>query len=224
MRDMLDNIADLAFTHAEKELGLQPARKLEREKQSLFPGIDETIDEYSRERAFWLTGIERTEILLKTKGYLLEWAKSERNELVIEDGIREVLASWLPERDRAGRIINVAHRTEVVVRTNLSDMYNYSRWMHFQQPALQNFMEGYQYSAIMDGRTTPVCRYLHGKMISKEESSEYNPPNHFNCRSILIPITITQQLDFDTELEKRGDLSLAESHLPQKGFRTRAIK
>ena len=46
---------------------------------------------------------------------------------------------------------------------------------------------GYQYSAIMDDRTSDICSGLHGKFF--KAGDEPIPPMHFNCRSTLIPIT-----------------------------------
>jgi hypothetical protein len=50
---------------------------------------------------------------------------------------------------------------------------------------------GFQYSSIIDNDTTETCRQLDGKTraIDDYESAKLDPPNHFNCRSILVPIT-----------------------------------
>ena len=48
-------------------------------------------------------------------------------------------------------------------------------------------MAAYQYSAILDDRTSAICEGLHGKIF--KAGSEPIPPMHFNCRSLLIPIT-----------------------------------
>ncbi len=45
----------------------------------------------------------------------------------------------------------------------------------------------YQYSAILDDVTSDICAGLDGKIF--EAGSEPIPPLHFNCRSLLIPIT-----------------------------------
>jgi SPP1 gp7 family putative phage head morphogenesis protein len=49
---------------------------------------------------------------------------------------------------------------------------------------------GFQYSSIIDNDTTDVCRQLDGKTraIDDYESAKFDPPKHFNCRSILVPI------------------------------------
>ena len=56
-------------------------------------------------------------------------------------------------------------------------------------------LSGYEYNAILDARTTETCEYLHGKtiLVNDGQVPENAPPNHFGCRSILIPITITDK-------------------------------
>lgn len=50
---------------------------------------------------------------------------------------------------------------------------------------------GFLYSAVMDNDTTDICRALNGqtRAIDDNVSAKFDPPNHFNCRSILIPIS-----------------------------------
>lgn len=53
---------------------------------------------------------------------------------------------------------------------------------------------GYQFSAILDGRTTAICMSLDG-IVVKPYSSEYYdyiPPRHRNCRSIYVAILMTE--------------------------------
>jgi uncharacterized protein with gpF-like domain len=70
-------------------------------------------------------------------------------------------------------------------------------------PELGDFVEGLEYSAILDSRTTEVCKSLNGRQYKKDDSvwNSITPPNHFNCRSVLIPITI---LDVWKPSKKKG--------------------
>lgn len=70
-------------------------------------------------------------------------------------------------------------------RTKHTEVMNYGRQAEFEASGV---VSGFLYSAIMDGRTTEICRGLHGKKFKK--GTEPIPPMHFNCRSLLIPITI----------------------------------
>lgn len=53
--------------------------------------------------------------------------------------------------------------------------------------------EKYLYTAVLDSRTTPICRALDGKVFSHGKGPL--PPQHFNCRSrkVNIPIGLEQQ-------------------------------
>ncbi len=59
----------------------------------------------------------------------------------------------------------------------------------FEHP---DIIQGFQYSAIIDSRTTPICQSLDGKTFEFTDSKalELRPPLHWNCRSILIAITM----------------------------------
>jgi SPP1 gp7 family putative phage head morphogenesis protein len=77
----------------------------------------------------------------------------------------------------------------ITARTILHAVYN--------RGALQDMIDlpgliGFEFSAIIDSRTTDICQHLDGKIIKKEDIYKYTPPLHWGCRSTLIPI-------FDTE-------------------------
>lgn len=91
-------------------------------------------------------------------------------------------------------------------RDSLVSLERYSRTKHTEvmNRGRQEFFEstgivaGYQYSAIMDSRTTVICAGLHGKTFVK--GTEPVPPMHFNCRSTIIPITIFEDFEADTKV------------------------
>jgi len=76
-----------------------------------------------------------------------------------------------------------AARLETVVRTNVVEAYNQGRIATFIRPDMMPFLDGIRYSAILDSRTTPVCRYLHERIFRPEDITITGliPPNHFNC-------------------------------------------
>jgi SPP1 gp7 family putative phage head morphogenesis protein len=103
-----------------------------------------------------------------------------------------------------------AHRLETVVRTNYFEALNEARYNYFTDPALGDFVQAMEYSAILDSRTTSICQHLDGRVFNKESDNweKYRPPNHFNCRSLLIAVT-----ENDTWTESK-DPTLD----PQSGF------
>jgi SPP1 gp7 family putative phage head morphogenesis protein len=88
-------------------------------------------------------------------------------------------------------------RLETIVRTNLTDAYNQGRLVQGREAG--DFLEAWQYSAIMDDRTTPVCRELDGKVFMADDPNvdTLRPPRHFNCRSVLVPIVIGDEYNAD---------------------------
>jgi SPP1 gp7 family putative phage head morphogenesis protein len=112
--------------------------------------------------------------------------------------------------DELGRNINTPHRMETMVRTNTFDAINTARFGYFTDPALNGFVEALEYSAVLDDRTTEICQDLDGHVHAVDSNvwERYQPPNHYNCRSLLIPVTKAD------DWEESGEPSIE----PQKGF------
>ena len=92
---------------------------------------------------------------------------------------------------------------------------NEARFALFEDPALEGLVVAYEYSAVLDDRTTAICESLDGAIYADNSevwtgSPRYIPPNHYNCRSLLIPIFSTDQWD--------GIESDPPSVDPQEGF------
>ena len=84
---------------------------------------------------------------------------------------------------------------ERFARTKFTDVMNRGRLAAFNDSGV---VAAYQYSAILDDRTTEICAGLHGKIFSNGQ--EPIPPMHFNCRSLLVPITKYEDFEVDTEV------------------------
>lgn len=81
---------------------------------------------------------------------------------------------------------------ERFARTKTTEVMNRGRVAVFKE---SDIVDGFQFSAILDGSTTVICAGLHGKQFAKGD--EPIPPLHFNCRSLLIPITKFEKLEPD---------------------------
>ena len=60
-------------------------------------------------------------------------------------------------------------------------------------------VKGWQFLAILDKRTTTICRARHGMILKKDDPrvrGSFRAPCHWNCRSILSPVTIFEDLPF----------------------------
>lgn len=73
---------------------------------------------------------------------------------------------------------------ERYARTKHTEIMNHARLDFFEDSGV---VAAYQYSAVLDDRTSEICAGLDGKIF--EAGDQPVPPLHFNCRSLLIPIT-----------------------------------
>lgn len=108
---------------------------------------------------------------------------------------------------------DVAPYLNTLVRTNTFEAMNEARYAEFTDPAVADFVEALEYAAVLDGSTTTICRELNGK-IYRADSPEWDslrPPNHFNCRSVLVPVTTIDGWN--------GQESLPTDVEPAEGFK-----
>ena len=109
--------------------------------------------------------------------------KKVKTELAsaIKDG--RPLSTVIDILDEDGKKLTEA-ALERYARTKHTEVLNKGRLEFFNESGV---ISGFQYSAILDDRTSEICRGLHGKKF--KAGDEPIPPMHFNCRSVLIPIT-----------------------------------
>jgi len=86
-----------------------------------------------------------------------------------------------------------AGRAATIVNTNLATAYNSGRMSLFNELSDPFAMKtggikGYQFSAVMDDSTTEICQMYDGRFFHVNDPELPEPPLHFNCRSILIPV------------------------------------
>ena len=75
-------------------------------------------------------------------------------------------------------------------------------------------VQGYQYVATLDSRTSLICGRLDGKVYALTNKNAPQPPQHFNCRSTTIPIikSANQLLNTNNNrLQKRKIAGLSDS-------------
>ena len=63
------------------------------------------------------------------------------------------------------------------------------------QQAIRESFEKYRYVAVLDENTTDRCADLDGQVFTADEYGGVKPPQHFNCRSELQPVTVDKQRD-----------------------------
>ncbi len=127
--------------------------------------------------------------------YMLEIAKQQEAALFhyMMPLILEYIGAGLVETKLAAALATDfarygSVRAGIIARTESNKAFNWGRRYRFDpSPAIK----GYRYSAILDERTTDICNFLHGHSwaIDDPNLNEHTPPNHYQCRGLLVPIS-----------------------------------
>lgn len=133
-------------------------------------------------RAMVLAGDVDADLIAQVKKALVRYlAGTSRQDT--ETALNQILKSG---RDRASNITT----------TESTYSYNRGRLASFAE----NRVDYLQFSAVMDGRTSPICRSRHGLIMRMDDPgvSGNTPPLHGRCRSVLLPIYSAYQGDIIT--------------------------
>lgn len=151
---------------------------------------------FLRMKAIQLAATKDKEIINGVRQALVSGIQNGETTGQIQQRIRDVFLPHIGDpnviKDDAAA---APHRTEAIARTESTAAFNQGRLVEAHANA--QIMRGLQYSAILDGRTTPVCQSLDGKIFRLNDPmlNSLRPPRHVNCRSILVPVTISQTVD-----------------------------
>lgn len=134
----------------------------------------------------------------ETYQYIGDWAYdvTKKARVKILEAIRDgkPLSAVMDMLDAEGIDSSMAS-LERWARTKFTDVMNRGRLASFQDSGV---VSAYQYSAILDDVTSPICAGLHGKIF--KSGTEPVPPMHWNCRSLLVPITKYESFEVDSEV------------------------
>lgn len=79
------------------------------------------------------------------------------------------------------------------IYTTITDSREKGRYSSYQKLESMGVIKGYEFTAVLDFRTSSICQSLDGKKYYTEINDVPNKPVlHFNCRSKLVPITKQQ--------------------------------
>lgn len=229
VRRALQAGVNIGEDHARREVD---KAKRERFKKLDFDRLGELAQQYLTQKAFTISGdlkagVEKAIQTVLLNALKFTWTTREIKRAIyktlVSQGILsgrtamealglDDLAALSEELDLQGGL--QPYRLDTVIRTNMFEAVNEARFNVFTDPELDGFVRALEYSAILDSRTTPICRNLDGKTYSAEDWQgrfrHFTPPNHFNCRSLLIPVTT---VDEDVALTEESP-----SVEPQEGF------
>ena len=109
----------------------------------------------------------------------------------------ELLQQVLPETTRRGQRLYVIRRGTVAnaVRARIDALITTSVWSVFTRESRRIWTHdttiAWQWSAVLDPRTCPVCRPLDAQRRPTPDGFGVTPPVHPHCRCVVIPITIS---------------------------------
>lgn len=155
---------------------------------------------WMREKEFYVTDLLDKTVTANVRGILVNALKTGELNGAVADKIWNAFEAYIgdPNVLKGGEPLSPA-RLETIVRTNLTEAYNHGRMMEYTDEDMLPFLNGIRYSAILDERTTPVCSFLDGKVFTPMDPdlTDLLPPNHFNCRSIVVPIVVGEAIELD---------------------------
>lgn len=177
---------------------------------------NDALDHLARKR-FWITGVLSERLLGEARGILLRAVETGETLADTQQALRDLFEPYVGREGVTvdGRVVTAA-RLETIVRTNVTDAFNAGRLVGAREAG--ELLTGMEYSAVLDSRTTEVCRRLDGKVILKDDPAldSLKPPRHFNCRSVLVPVTIETEVADEDVLTKTEAATGLE--LSGKGF------
>lgn len=152
------------------------------------------------QRSFMISGVVKENILNDAKNVILNGIKRQDEPGAIGD-LKELFNKYVQQGEMMDGELLDPHRLETIVRTNMNEAINEGRRSMYEDPDVAGFVPYFQYSAILDDRTTDYCDCMDERMFRIEDLASINPPAHYNCRSFTVPIT---QAEVD-DMKANGD-------------------
>jgi len=190
-----------------------PIRPLIRDFDRKVPIPRQLLGDYHR-KAFTITGITEDRILASAKAIVTNAMMRGTSQRIVEGELLELFEPYVG-LGTADKALAYRDRLATIIRTNVIEAFSTGRMNFFRDETVWAVLEAFQYSSILDDRTTDICRTLHGVIFRKGDPrvALYTAPNHYNCRGNMVPITFRElfTLTPDEVLQRLLD--------PAKGFR-----
>ena len=178
-------------------------------QQPVLKDVWDALSDAAREQAITVAGVTQIEVIQQVL-VALETAVAEGT--TIEDFAATVSASL--ESAWGGTVASPAFRIETIFRTNTQVAYAAGRYQVATHPDIVSVRPQWMFSAVLDSRTSPMCRPLDG-LIRPADSGFWNgrhPPLHHRCRSSIITLRNDQAKDMG------GAHDIPEHDLAASGF------
>ena len=233
VRKAIDNMLTtswaLGLQHSKKELASARQEKLNMAR------IGDEAAEFLKVNGFRMTGGMTDDMRaivqqVLVNGNKFSWTTDEINNKIYDELTKAGFISMATNAEATGRAVDAVaeileeagtmHRIRTAVRTGSFEAINEARFSTFTDPTLDGFVEALEYSAILDSRTTRICRHMDGRVypIDSPVWDKWRPENHFNCRSILVPVTIIDTDVVGKDNVEGSRFSSTPTIDPQVGF------
>ena len=168
----------------------------------------ELFDEAMKSRAYfisgWVTDVMKKDAFMIMIGNLDKGVKVSETMFYLKQYFEENYVFFKP------------FRLETIVRTNNIKAYNLGRRKIFEDPDLKGFVQAYQFSAILDDRTTDICNDFDKRIYKANDPyiDEITPPLHYNCRSLFVPIIEGESFEIDKKIDLEQYPDFAGKFMP----------
>jgi SPP1 gp7 family putative phage head morphogenesis protein len=163
--------------------------------------------------------IKVNDLIIKSNGTFSQQLASisilqqRRIKGIVKQGMTENKAMINIARDlgRSGLLASTV-QLRTLTRTAITETSNYVSNTTYKLN--DDVVQGYQYVATLDSRTSLICARLDGKVYSLNNKNAPQPPQHFNCRSTTIPVIKSANQLLNTQnnrLQKRKITGLSDS-------------
>jgi SPP1 gp7 family putative phage head morphogenesis protein len=151
--------------------------------------LPEEVEKLFTQKAFMMTGAIKDQVLGIAKNSIFASLKNGLGYREAAAGLKDVLEPYVSS-GAADAALAGGPRLETIVRTNVVDAYNSARMEEFKRDT--QFVQGLQYSAILDDRVRESHAAMDGRQYKTDDPiwDSWNPPNGYNCRCVLIPVTL----------------------------------
>lgn len=139
----------------------------------------ETLSKEVKERVFYVAGLAKLDQVNLIHNKLLEALENGTTLETFKTEIAEVIKKQGWDK----------HRIETIFQTNMQTAYQAGRWKSMQRT--KKYLPYLQYSSVLDNRTRPQHSVLHGIVFPADNPfwDSHYPPNGFNCRCTVIPLS-----------------------------------
>jgi len=149
----------------------------------------ESILEEERVRAFTVAGAAQADLV--TQVY-------EAIDSAIEQG-----TTFEEFKDQVGDALESAWggeipgRLETIFRTNVQTAYSHGRYKIMTSKAVKEARPYWRAEVVDDDRTSDICEELIGVVLPADDPfwDDHIPPLHFNCRTVLSPLSAEEAAD-----------------------------